>query len=227
MLYRYAIGNFQVAVLITPLKRSPWFHNFSAAGTGLKYESAQTILSVLAHGITSSSSTFVPWGIFYLSSFWFSSFFADFKILSRIIIPGRSHAEFWISAPFSGFLYIATYIGKPKFIQWPLCPYHRDMDSSSHMRSEGENRFVWYWLKWVTKSWKNFHRWASWLIPSPRTSGWWLHRTCLHRISKRFLFIPVFPKAEADLYFDWDTVYHRLDLSPNSKRIARIMIPTV
>ena len=60
MVDRYAIGNFRIYVLITPMKRSPCFHNYSAAGTDAKYESAQTILSVLAHGITSSFSTFVP-----------------------------------------------------------------------------------------------------------------------------------------------------------------------
>ena len=59
MLDRYAIGNCRVAVLITPMKRSPYFHNYSAAVTDAKYESAQTILSVLSHGITSYFSTFV------------------------------------------------------------------------------------------------------------------------------------------------------------------------
>ena len=33
------------------------------------------------------------------------------------------------------------------------------------------------------------------------------------------------PKAGADLYFDWETVDHRLALSPNSKRVSRIIIP--
>ena len=60
MLDRYAIRNFRVSVLITSMKRSPCFHNYSAACTDGKYESAQTILSVLAHSITSSFSTFVP-----------------------------------------------------------------------------------------------------------------------------------------------------------------------
>ena len=60
MLDRYAIGNFRVAVLITPMKQSPFFNNYSASGTDAKYESAQMILSVLAHGITISFNSFVP-----------------------------------------------------------------------------------------------------------------------------------------------------------------------
>ena len=60
MLDRYAIINFRVAVLITPMKRIPCFHYYSSAGTDTKYESEQTILSVLAYDITSYFSTFVP-----------------------------------------------------------------------------------------------------------------------------------------------------------------------
>ena len=60
MLDRYDIVNFRIAVLITPMKRSPCFHNSSATGTDVKYESAKNILSVLAHGITSYFRTFVP-----------------------------------------------------------------------------------------------------------------------------------------------------------------------
>ena len=60
MLNRYIIRNFRVAVLIIPMKRSPCFHNSSSAGTDEKYESAQTILSVLSHGIISSFRNFVP-----------------------------------------------------------------------------------------------------------------------------------------------------------------------
>ena len=54
MLYRYTIVNFRVAVLIMPMKRIPCFHNSSVAGTDANYQSTQTILSVLAHGITRS-----------------------------------------------------------------------------------------------------------------------------------------------------------------------------
>ena len=156
MLDRYAIGNFCVAVLITLMKRSSCFHNYSAAGTDAKYESAQTIRSVLAHGITSSFSTFAPRGILSSLSCCYSSLFADFTILIRIITPNRPHASLWISASFSAFLSIAKYIGKPKLIQWSTCLYHSDMNSSAHMRSEGENSCVRYSLKWVTKSSKNF-----------------------------------------------------------------------
>ena len=91
--------------------------------------------------------------------------------------------------------------------------------------SEGENSCVRYSLKRVTKSSTSFHQWASWLVPSTRRSGWWIHRTCHHSISKQCLSVPVFPKAGADLYFYWETVDHRLTLSPNSKRVDRIIIP--
>ena len=194
MLDRYAIRNLRAAVLIMSMKRSPCFHNSSAAGTDAKYESTQTIMSVLADGITSFFSTFVPWGRFFLSSCCSSSFFAYFKILSRIIIPDRQNTEFWIFSPFSGFLYISTYIGKPQMIQWPPCLYYPNMDSSAHMRSERENRCVQYSLKLVAKSSMSFHQWASWIVPSSCTSGWCIHQTCLHSISKRWLFIPVLPK---------------------------------
>ena len=60
MLDRYVIRNRHVVVLITPIKHSSYFHNSSAAGTDTKYESNQTILSVLVNGITSSFRNFVP-----------------------------------------------------------------------------------------------------------------------------------------------------------------------
>ena len=61
MLDRYAIGNFHVAVLITPMKRSQLFYNSLAASTNAKYESVETILSMLAYGSTSSFRKFLPW----------------------------------------------------------------------------------------------------------------------------------------------------------------------
>ena len=91
---RHGIGNFCVAVLITPMKRTPCFHNYSASVTDEKYESAQIIMSVLAYGITSYFSTFVPWGRLYSSSCCSSSLFVDLKILSRIIIDDCPHAAF-------------------------------------------------------------------------------------------------------------------------------------
>ena len=66
MLDRYAIVNCLVAVLITPMKRSPCVQNSPAAVTDAKYESMQTIMSVLAYGITTSFSTFVLLGIFFV-----------------------------------------------------------------------------------------------------------------------------------------------------------------
>ena len=97
------------------MKWSPLFCNYSAAGTDAKYESAQTILSVLSHGITSSFRTFVPWGRLSSSSSCSYSFLADLTTLIRIIIPDRLHAAFWISSPLSGFLSIATYTGKKNY----------------------------------------------------------------------------------------------------------------
>ena len=193
------MGNFRIAILIMLMKRSPCFHNSSATGTDAKYESAQTILYVLAYGSTSSFSTFVPWGIYFSSYSWYTSFIFDLTILSRIIIPARPHAAFYISAPLSGFLSIATYIGKPKLIQLPTCPYHRNMDSLAQMISKVDMSCVRYSLKLVTNSSTSFHRWASWCVPSSHTSGWWLHQTCLHSILKRCIFVTAFPKSGADL----------------------------
>ena len=68
MVDRYAIVNWCVDVLMTPIKQSPRFQNSSASGTDAKYESAQPILSMIAHGITSSFNTFVPVEILSLSS---------------------------------------------------------------------------------------------------------------------------------------------------------------
>ena len=68
ILDRYAIGDFHVSVLITPIKQSPHFHNVTTAVTDAKYESAQMILYVLSHGRTSSFSNFLPWGILSLPS---------------------------------------------------------------------------------------------------------------------------------------------------------------
>ena len=69
-----------------------------------------------------------------------------------------------------------------------------------------------------------------WKLPRCRLDntneyGWWLHWTCLHSISKWCLFVSLFTKAGAYLYFYLEIVDHRLDLSPNSKFVARIIIP--
>ena len=96
---------------------------------------------------------------------------------------------------------------------------------SAHMRFKVEKRCVRYSLKWVTKYSTIFHRWTSYLVPSTRTSSWWVHQTFLHRISKRCLFITVLPKLGADLYFDLETVDHSLFMSPSSKRVDWIIIP--
>ena len=136
MLYRYSIRNCGISVLINPMKWKPCFHNYLAAGTDAKYESAQNILSMSAHGITIPFSTCVPLGRLSSSYYFYASCLTDLTILSRIRIPDRSHTSFWISAPLPGFLSIATRIGKPILIQWLPCLYHLDMDSSSQMISK-------------------------------------------------------------------------------------------
>ena len=80
-------------------------------------------------------------------------------------------------------------------------------------------------IKTSNKVFNDFHRWASWLIPPPCKSEWWLHQTCLHIILKRWLLMPVFTKEGAELYFYWETVDYTLVLSPNSKCVDRLIIP--
>ena len=197
MLDRYTIRNFCVGVFITPMKRSPCFHDSSTAITDVKYESVQTILSVLSHGSTGYFSMFLLWGIFYSSSFCSSSLLADLIILIRIIIPKCPHAALCISSPFSVFLSIATYISKHKLIQWTPCLYHCNIDSSAHMISEIEKSCVRYSLKLVTNSSTSFYQWASWIVTSSCRSGWWIYITCLHIILKWCLFMPVLKKIRS------------------------------
>ena len=105
-----------------------------------KYELAHTQRSILTHGSTRNFRTEVPW-LLPLSSVTELAFSSSAVLttFNRIITPECSQAAFWISQPFSGFLLIATYIGRPWLIQWPPCPYHRDMDSSTQISSDGKN----------------------------------------------------------------------------------------
>ena len=102
-----------------------------------KYESAHTQRSVLTHGSTSNFRTLVPWLLPSpsVTALAFSSS-AVLTTFNQIITPERPHAAFWISPPFSGFLSIATYIGRPWLIQWPPCPYYQDMDLSMQISSD-------------------------------------------------------------------------------------------
>ena len=59
-----------------------------------------------------------------------------------------------------------------------------------------------------------------WMYMSPNAIWPFMEKTFI------FQHIPVLPKSGVDLYFDWETVDHRLSLSPNSKRLARIIIPS-
>ena len=108
--------------------------------TDAKYESAHTQWSVLTHGSTRNFRTLVPWLL--LSSSVTALAFSSSAVLTtfnQIITPERPQAAFWISQPFSGFLSIVTYIGRPWLIQWPPCPYHRGMDSSTQISLDGKN----------------------------------------------------------------------------------------
>ena len=105
-----------------------------------KYESAHTQWSVLTHGSTRNFRTLVPW-LLPLSSVTALAFSSSAVLttFNQIITPEHPQAAFWISQPFSGFLLIATYIGRPWLIQWPPCPYHRDMHSSTQISSDRKN----------------------------------------------------------------------------------------
>ena len=128
-----------VAVLTTPMKCKPIILMTVTALTDTKYESAHTQQSVLTHGSTRNFRTLVPWllPLSSVTTLTFSSS-AVLTIFNQIITPERPQAALWISQPFSGFLSIATYIGRPWLIQWLPCPYHRDMDSPTQISSNGK-----------------------------------------------------------------------------------------
>ena len=129
-----------VAILTTPMKCKPIILMTVTALTDAKYESAHTQQSVLTHGSTRNFRTLVPWLL--LSSSVTALAFSSSAVLTtfnQIITPECPQAAFWISQPFSGFLSITTYIGRPWLIQWPPCPYHQDMDSSTQISSDGGN----------------------------------------------------------------------------------------
>ena len=92
------------------------------------------------YGSTRNFRTLVPWLLpsSSVTALAFSSS-AVLTTFNQIITPEHPWAAFWISQPFSGFLLIATYIGRPWLIQWPPCPYHWDIDSSMQISSDGKN----------------------------------------------------------------------------------------
>jgi hypothetical protein len=157
------MGNLLVAVLTTPMNLRPIFLSSKAAVTDAKYESAQTIRFQLAQGETSQRRTWAPCGRW---SWWSSPWLeacssAVLTSFNQIITPDTPQAMFRISKPFSGFLSIAMYIGSPMLIQWPPCPYHLAIDSSTQMRSEGMKYLSRWSLNLVTWSSTNLHLYFS------------------------------------------------------------------
>ena len=122
------------------MKRKPIVLMTVTALMDMKYELAHTQESILAHGSTRNFRTLVPWllPLSSVTTLVFSSS-AVLTTFNQIITPEHPQAAFWISQPFSGFLLITTYIGRPWLIQWPPCSYHRDMDSLMQISSDGKN----------------------------------------------------------------------------------------
>ena len=133
--------------------------------TDAKYESAHTQQSVLTHGSTRNFRTLVPW-LLPLSSVTALAFSSSAVLttFNQIITPECPQEAFWTSQPFSGFLSIATYIGRPWLIQWPPCPYHQDMDSSMQISSDGEKICAWCSLKFSMKSSTSLQQYCSYVI---------------------------------------------------------------
>ena len=97
----------------------------------------------------------------------------------------RKQAAFLISQPFSGFLSIATYIGRPWLIQCLPCPYHWDMDSSTQISSDGKKFCAQCLLNFLTKSSTSLQRYCSDVISDGRFGGCSLNRMHIHRSSNR------------------------------------------
>ena len=118
--------NFLVAILTTPMKCKPIV--------------LMTVTALTDTKPTRNFRTLVPWLLpsSSVTALTLSSS-AVLTTFNRIITPECPQAAFWISQPFSGFLSITTYIGRPWLIQWPPCPYHQDMDSSMQISSDVKN----------------------------------------------------------------------------------------
>ena len=87
-------------------------------------------------------------------------------------------------------LSIATYIGRPWLIQWPPCPYHRDMDSLMQISSNGEKFCARCSLKFLTKSSTSLQQYCSDVISDGRLGGCSLNLMHIHRSSNHFRGIP-------------------------------------
>ena len=194
--------------------------------TDAKYESTHTQQSVLTHGSTRNFRTLVPLLLpsSSVTEMAFSSS-AVLTIFNRIITPERPQAAFWISQPFSDFLSIATYIGRPWLIQWPPCPYHRDMDSSAQISSDGKIFCARWSLKFLTKSSTSLQRYCSDVISDGRLGGCSMNRIHIHRSSNCFRGIPVRPNDGAGIYLLVVTLLQSDARDPNSKWVTSNMTP--
>ena len=191
-----------------------------------KYESAHTQRSVLTHGPTRNFMTLVPWLLpsSSVTALAFSSS-AVLTIFNQIITPEHPQAAFWISQPFSSFLSIATYIGRPWLIQWPPCPYHRDMDSSMQISSNGKKFCAQCSLKFLTKSSTSLQRYCSDVISDGRLGGCSLNLMHIHRSSNRFCVIPVRQNNGAGIYLLVVMLLQSDARDPNSNWVTSNMTP--
>ena len=98
--HKYRMWNLVFAVFTTPITFSPIYPISSGASLLAKYEFAQTILCVPAHGSTNLLKTAVPCRIGPSYARSPSSFAAETSFKSNII-PLCPHAVFWISHPCS------------------------------------------------------------------------------------------------------------------------------
>ena len=127
----FAIHKSLFAIFTIPMNLKPRFFSSSHACTeGKKLSTMKKfcclftckMLSITLVSYNNPSCYLREWG------------YSPEEVLTRfncIIMPQNPSAAFWISQPFSGFLSIVIYCGKPAFIQCPPIPYHMGMDSST------------------------------------------------------------------------------------------------
>ena len=122
---------------------------------------------------------------------------------------------------------MATYTGIPIFIHPPPSPYHRDLDSSTHIHSEGKQYSSLFRLNISTISPISIHRWSTCGIPSGISFGLSLYRNALHNSSNIGLDIPVvIPSFCAVIYFLLGARLHSEALAVNSNRVNNTIIPS-
>jgi hypothetical protein len=119
------MGTLLVAVLMTPMNRRPILFISKAAQTDAKYESAQTMRSVLLQGNTTYCNTFVLHVEGHFGG-WTSS--AVLKSFNRIITLVAT--VLWL--PVNCNVHWKTHVD-------PVipCPYQRAIDSSTQILSDG------------------------------------------------------------------------------------------